>query len=197
MGYSNSGAGAVGPTGPQGPAGDTGAAGPTGPAGDPGAVGPTGPTGPTGPAGTSPAAIVVRATNTSGQSIAGSASSVTITGWAEVTDTNAAFDPTTGIFTVPVERYYVVTASLEFTAIAAAAGVFFSVGVYVDGSAAFVSREYVQVAAANVARNPVVTSAPMLLTVGQQVAIRGIQDSGSSNTLSSVAIRNYLGIWAV
>jgi hypothetical protein len=122
---------------------------------------------------------------------------VVVTGWTEVTDTDAAFNPTTGIFTVPVERYYVVTASLEFTAISAGAGVFFSVGIYVDGSAAFVSREYVQVAAASVARNPKVTSAPMLLTVGQQITIRGIQDSGSSNTLSSVAIRNYLGIWAV
>ena len=94
------------------------------PAGDRAYV--AGAVGPTGPAGPAPAAIVVRATNTSGQSIAGSASSVVVTGWTEVTDTDAAFDPTTGIFTVPVERYYVVTASLEFTAISAGAGGFFS-----------------------------------------------------------------------
>jgi len=142
--------------------------------------------------------VYLGATNATNQSIPDANVATVVTGWTEVTDTAAAFDPVTGLFTVPANGYYVVTAELEFTAIAAAVGTSFAVGVYIDGTARNVGREYVQVAAANVQRNPKVTTPPLLLTAGQVVAIRALQDGGSgANTLSGVALRNYLGIHMV
>ncbi len=142
--------------------------------------------------------VYLAATKATNQSIPDANVATVVTGWTEVTDTAAAFVPATGLFTVPANGYYVVTAELEFTAIAAAVGTSFAVGVYVDGAARNVGREYVQVAAANVQRNPKVTTPPLLLTAGQVVAIRALQDGGSgANTLSGVALRNYLGIHMV
>lgn len=143
-------------------------------------------------------AVYVEATNNTNQSIPDANVSTVVTGWTEVNDTANAFVPATGLFTVPITGYYVVTAEIEFTAIAAAVGTSFAVGVYIDGTARNVGREYVQVAAANVQRNPKVTTPPLLLTAGQVVAIRALQDGGSgANTLSGVALRNYLGIHMV
>jgi hypothetical protein len=174
-------------------------AGPTGPAGadgDDGAAGATGPTGPTGPTGAAPSAIVVRATFTGGQSIPDSAVSTVLTNANEVEDTGGIYNPTTGVATIATAGRYIAVAECEFTSIAASVGTSFNIGIYIDGAAAFVGREYVQVAAANVGRNPKVVSTPMNLTVGQTVAPRAFQDGGSgSNTLSTSAFRNFFGLY--
>lgn len=140
----------------------------------------------------------LRANNTSGQSIPDAAVATVVTNWTVVEDTAAGLNATTGIYTMPAARRVVVAAELEYNAIAAVVGAQFSVGVYVNGTAVYTKREYCQVAAANVPRNPGLTTPPLSLAAGDQVAIRAIQDSGSgSNALSTVALRNFWGLWSV
>jgi hypothetical protein len=138
--------------------------------------------------------VNVQANNTSGQSIADGGGAAILTGWSEITDTAGAFVPATGIFTVPVTGFYLVTAEIEFSAIAAVAGAEFSLQIWVNGAIIAAGVEICQVAAANVKRNPKVALG-VQVTAGQTIDIRASQTSGSgANALSFSGSRNLLSI---
>ncbi|MED4546114.1 collagen-like protein, partial [Lysinibacillus sphaericus] len=114
--------GAIGPTGPTGATGATGAIGPTGPTGATGAtgaIGPTGPTGATGPTGpTGPAFTEGFSAFLNTLAVS---NSTTLTNWSVASPyfTTPAFNPTTGIFTVPTTGRYCFEATINYSTVAA------------------------------------------------------------------------------
>ncbi|MFJ5767935.1 collagen-like protein, partial [Lysinibacillus sp. NPDC093210] len=108
--------GATGLLGPTGPTGATGLLGPTGPTGATGLLGPTGPTGATGPTG--PAFTEGFSAFLSTLSVSTSA---TLSNWSVASPyfTTPAFNPTTGIFTVPTTGRYAFEATINYSTLAA------------------------------------------------------------------------------
>lgn len=106
-----------GPTGPQGPTGPAGAPGPMGaqgPTGNPGATGPTGPVGDTGPTGPYAPLIGFSAINIE-TSVIRSISLFSGQDVGVIFNIQNGFDPTTGVFTAPINGYYLITGDFSYT----------------------------------------------------------------------------------
>lgn len=140
--------------------------------------------------------VVVRATTTNAQSIADGAAAAVVTTWTEAVDTASAFNATTGVFTCPAGQggAYVLSAELEYSAIASIVAGEFTVQAFKNGVLVASGVEICQVAAANVKRNPKVC---VVVDLGPSdtLDIRASQNSGSgANTLTAVGTRNVISI---
>jgi hypothetical protein len=140
--------------------------------------------------------VNVRASTTNAQSITDGAAAAVITTWTEATDLANAFNATTGVFSCPVgqEGTYIVTAEVEFAAIASIVTGEFTCQIFKNGALVASGVEVCQVAAANCKRNPKVSCAIEMAST-DTIDLRVSQNSGSgANALTNVGTRNVLSI---
>jgi hypothetical protein len=135
---------------------------------------------------------LVRATNTSGQSIPAT-TSTTITGWTAVTNVGAAFVPATGIFTAPVLGDYFVSAGSQYVA-----GTTILNGAYresaLQNASVVETREVTaQVASISAVFSPSF-STKLPLSAGDTLAIQTYQGTAGALALSANAPNNSLAI---
>jgi hypothetical protein len=136
----------------------------------------------------------VRAVNTSQQSVADGVAAAAVANWTETTDTGGNFNATSGVFTAPVAGFYSISASVEFSAIAAILGAQFTIGIYVGGVLAADFAFVNPVVALSQAR-PVQVVHSLQLAAAATVDIRVSQNSGTgANTLTASGSRNTLSI---
>ncbi len=122
--------GGIGPTGPEGPPGPTGPEGPPGPTGPEGPPGPTGPEGPPGPAFAEQGfSAITTAANVD--------DSAQITGWTVTSPYFGSpdFDEVNGIYTVPADGRYHISATINYQTTAA-----LTIGIGADVNPAFIVR---------------------------------------------------------
>jgi hypothetical protein len=138
---------------------------------------------------------IVSATCTNAQSITNNAAAAAITTWTVDANTNqdAAFNATSGVFTVPVAGFYRFTVAVEFAAAAATLSALFQIGVFVGG---VVSRnaELLNPVAALSQLRQVQISVSIQLAAGATVDFRAFQNSGGAVALTATASTNYLSI---
>lgn len=130
-------------------------------------------------------AINVRATKGSAQTITDGGGATPITGFTEVTDTAAAFDPAAGTFTVPATGFYSITAQIEFAATAANVGALFQIEILVSGTTIAKTTFQNPVAALAQVRSLSVTRAAQL-TAAQVVTIL-VTLSGAGGNIATTA----------
>lgn len=132
-------------------------------------------------------AVNVNATKGSAQAIADGSAGIPITGYTEVTDTAAAFDPAAGTFTVPAggTGFYDITATVQFAATAANLGALFEVAIAVNG-AAVANTAYANPVAALAQVRSLTVSRAMQLTAGQVVSVR-VSLTGAGGPISTTA----------
>ena len=191
------GGGEPGPVGPMGPPGPTGPPGPEGPEGDPGPTGPTGPTGPAstvpGPPGATGPTGPQGATGPQGpQGVAGTpgpdlrmkarygvisttlpAAWTTIVFGTEVYDTANAYDTATGIFTVPQDGAYQVSAQIGAGSTATGQSVWIRLATGTPGNYTQIaySTSYPSTAASQNLYAQIATT--LVLTAGTQLVVQG------------------------
>lgn len=140
-------------------------------------------------------AIALNASNTSAQVIADGAVAANVTGWTEVTDTFAAFDPVTGLFTVPQTGFYIINAQLQWANTAAAINVLFQTSIAVGG-AIVRTGSFENPVGALTATRTVSVSAGLQLTAAQVVSIQAFlgANGGTDIALTNSALQNFVSI---
>ena len=110
--------GPTGPTGPQGSTGSIGAPGPTGAPGlqgNPGTTGPTGVSGDTGPTGPYAPMVGFAAVNILTSTIRSYSLFSGVSNINVEFNVQNGFDPNTGVFTAPINGYYLITGDFNYT----------------------------------------------------------------------------------
>lgn len=130
-------------------------------------------------------AVNVGATKSTSQTITDGAGQTPITGWTEVTDTAAAFDPPSGTFTVPTTGWYDISVQIEWAATAANLGATFEIAIVVNGSSVANNKFVNPVAALAQIRVTAVTRS-IQLTAAQSVTFRA-QLSGAGTDVATTA----------
>lgn len=141
--------------------------------------------------------IVVRATNTSGQSIAASASETTITNWTAGKDTHGAFNTTSGTFTAPAQGDYILNAQFMFASGTSwSANSFTYAAIFKNGSLyAYGEIFTVQTAFTNSNSAPMVRINDVVsLNAGDTVTIKLAQNEGTTRALRTLGGLNILTI---
>jgi hypothetical protein len=138
---------------------------------------------------------LVRATNTSGQSISAT-TSTTVTGWTSVTNVGANFVPSTGIFTAPIAGFYSASFGAQFVAGTTILAGAYRASLTQTGSASGIveSREVTaQVAAISAVFSPSL-STQLQLAAADTLAPQVFQGTGGALALSANAANNTLAI---
>lgn len=117
-----------------------------------------------------------------------------ITGWTESYDTAAAFDPTTGFFTVPSTGLYAITAGLQFAANATGRRILIvEKGTAAPGTNTPLTRAEFPTAASP-AQPGAAVACEVQLTAGDQVAAVAYQSSGGTLAIRGDTAPVYLTV---
>lgn len=136
---------------------------------------------------------LVRATNTSGQSIPAT-TSTTVTGWTSVTNQGAAFVPSTGIFTAPVAGFYSMDFGSQFVAGTTILNGAYRASLFQNASIVKTREVTAQVAAISAVFSPSLSSAGIQMAAGDTMAFQTYQGTAGSLALSANAPDNDLSI---
>jgi hypothetical protein len=133
---------------------------------------------------------LVRATNTSGQSIP-SGTSTTVTGWTAITNVGACFVPSTGIVTPSVEGFYTSSFGVQFSTNVTSLGNNYQVSLVLTGGTFLESRFITaQVAGISGSFTPSLSVAGIELSAGQTFSPQAFQNSGAGLTLAQSTLTN-------
>ena len=126
------------------------------------------------------------------QSIASSSTTQVVVFNTMVVDSHSAFNSSTGVFTAPYTKTYLITSTISFSANASGRR-----GIFLGKNGSYVQNGSIVPNAGGGAGTNINSSFLVSLTSGDTIDIRAYQESGSTLTLQASSVDNWISIVSI